>query len=41
MGFLDRVKGAAESAQAATGKFGVGASAGQIGLANRAQKPVW
>ena len=38
MGFLDRVKGAAESAQAATSKFGVGASAGQIGLANRAQK---
>ena len=38
MGFLDRMKGAAESAQAATSKFGVGASAGQIGLANRAQK---
>jgi hypothetical protein len=38
MGFLDRVKGAAESAQAATSKFGVGASAGQMALANRAQK---
>ncbi len=38
MGFLDRVKGAAESAQAATSKFGVGASGGQIALANRAQK---
>src|SRR5438132_12895531 len=40
MGFLDRLKGAAESAQAATSKFGVGASAGQMGLANRAQKLV-
>ena len=38
MGFLDRLKGAAESAQAATSKFGVGASAGQMDLANRAQK---
>ena len=38
MGFLDRVKGAAESAQAATSKFGVGASAGQMGLANKAQR---
>jgi hypothetical protein len=38
MGFLDRIKGAAESAQAATSKFGVGASADQIALANRAQK---
>jgi hypothetical protein len=38
MGFLDRLKGAAESAQAATSKFGVGASADQIALANRAQK---
>jgi hypothetical protein len=35
---LDRVKSAAESAQAATNKFGVGASAGQMALANRAQK---
>ena len=38
MGFMDRLKGAAESAQAATSKFGVGASAGQMDLANRAQK---
>src|SRR2546423_15246545 len=38
LGFLDRIKGAAESAQAATSKFGVGASAGQMSLANRAQK---
>jgi hypothetical protein len=35
---MDRLKGAAESAQAATSKFGVGASAGQMALANRAQK---
>jgi hypothetical protein len=32
------VKSAAESAQAATSKFGVGASADQMALANRAQK---
>ena len=38
MGFMDRLKGAAESAQAATNKFGVGASRGQMDLANRAQK---
>lgn len=38
MGLLDRVKSAAESAQAATSKFGVGASAEQMALANRAQK---
>ena len=38
VGLLDRVKGAAESAQAATSRFGVGASAGQMALANRAQK---
>jgi hypothetical protein len=38
MGFLDRMKGAAESVQAATNKVGVGASAGQMALANRAQK---
>lgn len=38
MGLLDRVKGAAESAQAATSRFGVGASAEQMALANRAQK---
>lgn len=40
MGFLDRIRGAAESVQAATSKVGVGASAGQMGLANRAQKLV-
>lgn len=38
MGFMDKMKQAAESAQAQTSKVGVGASAGQIGLANRAQK---
>jgi hypothetical protein len=38
MGFLDRLKGAAESAQAATSKVGVGASREQMDLANRAQK---
>lgn len=38
MGFMDRVKQAAESAQAATSKVGVGASADQMELANRAKK---
>jgi hypothetical protein len=38
MGFLDRVKKAAEGAQAVTSKVGVGASAGQMDLANRAKK---
>jgi hypothetical protein len=38
VGFMDRIKGAAESVQAATNKVGVGASAGQMALANRAQK---
>ncbi|MEA2480802.1 MAG: hypothetical protein QOJ07_2724 [Thermoleophilaceae bacterium] len=38
MGFLDRVKHAAESAQAVTSKVGVGASADQMALANRAKK---
>ena len=38
MGFMDKLKGAAESAQAATSKVGVGASAGQMDLANRAKK---
>lgn len=38
MGFMDRLKGAAESAQAATSKFGVGATREQMDLANRAQK---
>jgi hypothetical protein len=37
MGFMDRVKSAAESAQAATSKVGVGASGDQIALANRAK----
>jgi hypothetical protein len=38
MGFMDRVKKAAESAQAMTSKVGVGADAGQMSLANKAQK---
>jgi hypothetical protein len=38
MGFLDRLKGAAESAQAATSKVGVGASRDQMDLANRAKR---
>jgi hypothetical protein len=38
MGFMDKVKKAAESAQAQTSKIGVGASGDQIELANRAQK---
>lgn len=38
MGFLDRAKKAAESAQAATSKIGIGASADQMALANRAKK---
>ena len=38
MGFMDKVKKAAESAQAQTSKIGVGASADQMELANRAQK---
>jgi hypothetical protein len=38
MGFMDRVKQAAESAQAQTSKIGVGASGDQMGLANKAQK---
>ena len=38
MGFMDKMKQAAESAQAQTSKIGVGANAGQIGLANKAQK---
>ena len=40
MGFMDRLKGAAESAQAATSKVGVGASAGQMDLANRVAEPI-
>jgi len=38
MGFMDKMKQAAESAQAQTSKIGVGASADQMGLANKAQK---
>ncbi|MCW3067100.1 MAG: hypothetical protein JWN32_4272 [Solirubrobacterales bacterium] len=38
MGFMDRLKHVAESAQAATSKVGVGASREQMDLANRAQK---
>ena len=38
MGFMDRMKQAAEGAQAATSKIGVGASGGQMELANRAKK---
>ena len=38
MGFMDRVKQAAEGVQAQTSKVGVGASAGQMGLANKAKK---
>ena len=38
MGFMDRFKGAAESVQARTAGMGIGASAEQIELANRAQK---
>jgi hypothetical protein len=38
MGFLDRFKGAAEAVQAKTSGMGIGASAEQMELANRAQK---
>lgn len=38
MGFMDRMKKVGESASAVTSKVGVGADAGQIELANRAQK---
>jgi protein-disulfide isomerase len=38
VGLMDRLKKGAESVSAATSKVGVGASAGQIELANRAQK---
>ncbi len=38
MGFMDKMKKAAESAQAQTSKVGVGASADQMALANRGQK---
>lgn len=38
MGFMDKIKQAAESAQAQTSKVGIGASGDQIALANRGQK---
>ena len=38
MGLKDRLKGMSESVSAATSKFGVGADAGQIDLANQAKK---
>jgi hypothetical protein len=38
VGFLDRLKGAAEKVQAATSHVGVGATAEQMELANRAKK---
>src|SRR3954451_16550857 len=38
MGLMDKVKKAAESAQAATSKVGVGASADQMALANKAKR---
>jgi hypothetical protein len=38
MGFMDKVKKAAESAQAATSKVGVGASGDQMAIANKAKR---
>jgi hypothetical protein len=38
MGFMDKLKGAAESVSAQTSKVGVGANASQMELANRAKK---
>ncbi len=38
MGFMDRLKGAAESVQAQTSKVGVGASGDQMALANKAKR---
>lgn len=38
MGFMDRLKGAAESVQTQTSKVGVGASADQMALANRGKR---
>ena len=38
MGFMDKLKGAAESVSEQTSKVGVGANRGQMDLANRAQK---
>ena len=38
MGFMDKMKQAAEGVQAQTSKVGVGASASQMDLANKAKK---
>jgi hypothetical protein len=38
MGFMDKLKGAAESVSEQTSKVGVGANRGQMDLANRAKK---
>ena len=38
MGLMDKLRGAAESAQNMTSKVGVGADSGQMALANKAQK---
>src|SRR3954452_20819390 len=38
MGFMDKLKGAAESVQAQTSKVGVGADAGQMALANKGKR---
>ena len=38
MGFLDKLKGGAEAVQAQTSKVGIGASADQMALANKAQR---
>jgi hypothetical protein len=38
MGFMDRLKGAAEATQAQTSKLGIGASADQMVLANRGKR---
>jgi hypothetical protein len=38
MGFMDKMKKAAEGAQAATSKVGIGASGDQMELANRAKR---
>ena len=38
MGFMDKMKQAAEGVQAQTSKVGIGADADQMALANRAQK---
>jgi hypothetical protein len=38
MGFMDKLKGAAESVQAQTSKVGIGASGDQMALANKAKR---